>query len=132
VPFTIAARISSSLGALALMLACLGLYGLVSFSVVQRTREIGVRLALGATRRAVATEVVSHAVRRVWLGLALGLPLGPGLSGLVASFILKSGAFDPRLYLTIAAGLLAAATAAAAIPARRASRIDPMIALPHD
>jgi macrolide transport system ATP-binding/permease protein len=132
VPFTIAARISSSLGGLALALACLGLYGLVSFTVVQRTREIGVRLALGATRRAVATEVVSHAVRRVWIGLALGLPLGLALSWLVAAYVLNAGAFDPRLYLTIGGGLLLAATLAAAIPARRAARVDPLIALRHD
>jgi predicted permease len=131
-PFTVAARIASSLGGLALGLACLGLYGLVSFGVVQRTREIGVRMALGATRQAVATEVVTHAIRRVGLGLALGLPLGLALSGGVAAFILDAGAFDPRLYLAIAGGLLLAAAAAAAIPARRASRIDPMIALRHE
>jgi putative ABC transport system permease protein len=91
-----------------------------------------VRMALGATRQAVATEVVTHAIRRVGLGLALGLPLGLALSGGVAAFILDAGAFDPRLYLAIAGGLLLAAAAAAAIPARRASRIDPMIALRHE
>lgn len=132
VPFTIAARISSSLGGLALTLACLGLYGLVSFTVVQRTREIGVRLALGATRRTVAMEVVGHAVRRVWIGLALGLPLCLALSWLVGAYVLRAGAFDPRLYLAIGSGLLAAATAAAAIPAGRAARVNPLIALRHD
>jgi predicted permease len=132
VPVTIAVRIASGLGGLALALACLGLYGLVSFSVVQRTREIGLRLALGATRRDVATEVVGHALRRVSIGLALGLPIGLSLSALMAAFILDASAFDPRLYLAIGAGLLAAAAAAAAIPARRAAQIDPMIALRHD
>lgn len=131
-PFAIAARVSSGLGALALALACLGLYGLVSFTVVQRTREIGVRLALGATRQAVAIDVVSHAVRRVGLGLALGLPLCFALSWLVAAYIPSAGAFDPRLYVAVGGGLALAAAVAAAIPAQRAARIDPLIALRHE
>jgi putative ABC transport system permease protein len=91
-----------------------------------------VRLALGASRRSVAIDIVRQAVRRVTIGLVLGLPFSLALSWLVAAYVLNTGAFDVRLYATVAAGLLAAAAIAAAIPARRAARVDPLIALRHE
>jgi predicted permease len=123
------AQITSVFGAIALMLACLGLYGTISYGVTRRAGELGVRMALGADRGTVLRLVMREAMTLVVVGALVGLPLaylaGRGLSGVLYNVI----PLDPAAY-GVAAGLLFAVAALAAwLPARRASRIDPMRAL---
>jgi ABC-type antimicrobial peptide transport system permease subunit len=119
-------------GAAALLLAAIGLYGVTSYSVEQRTSEIGVRMALGATRSSVLTLIVRRAFLSVFLGLLIGIP-----SAICAGFLLSSklhgvSPYDPRL-LTSATLLLASASfLASLLPALRATRLDPMITLRHE
>jgi ABC-type antimicrobial peptide transport system permease subunit len=123
------AQITSVFGAIALMLACLGLYGTISYGVTRRAGELGVRMALGADRGTVLRLVMREAMTLVVVGALVGLPLawlaGRGLSGVLYNAI----PLDPAAY-GVAAGLLFTVAALAAwLPARRASRIDPMKAL---
>ena len=131
VPFEVASLISSSLGLLALGLACLGLHGLVRFAVVQRTREFGVRLAIGATRGQILTGVLGESARRVGFGIAFGLPGCLALSALIASrirfHVLET--FDPLSYSLMPLLLLVAALLASLFPALRAAATDPIKAL---
>ena len=131
VPFSVASLIASSLGVLALGLACLGLHGLVRFAAVQRSREFGVRLALGATRGQILFSVLGESVRRVGRGILVGLPLSLGLSALVASRIRIQvfESFDPVSYSAVPLLLLAAAVLASLLPALRAAATDPIKAL---
>lgn len=131
-PFSMAARVAAALGLLALAFACLGLYGLMRFEVVQRTRELGVRLALGASQGRVLAEVLMESGRRVGLGLALGLPVCLALSALLAARLPWFQVFDGAVYVAVACGLTTAALLAAYVPARAAARADPLVALRHD
>jgi predicted permease len=116
-------------GVLALGLASLGLYGVISYAVGRRTREIGIRIALGATRRDVRRLVVTQAMSLAVAGLALGLLgaawLGRGLSGLLFGI----GPYDPTIFGGVSLLLLAVALAASYGPAHRATRVDPVDAL---
>lgn len=132
VAFTVAGAIASSLGFAALAISCIGLYGVVAFTVARRTREIGVRVALGATPRAVVRFVLGGAVRRIGLGLAIGLPLCVAVSTLIASQVEFVRAFDARSYLAMPLVLLLVAFLAAFVPARRAARVAPVEALRDD
>ena len=131
VPFSVASLIASSLGVLALGLACLGLHGLVRFAAVQRAREFGVRLALGATRRQILFNVLGESVRRVSWGIGVGLPGCLALSAFIASRIrfrvLES--FDPVSYSLVPLLLLGSALLATLMPALRAASTDPIRAL---
>lgn len=129
VPFEVASLIASGLGFLALGLACLGLHGLVRFSVVQRTREFGIRQALGATRRRILLGVLVEAVRRVGWGIGIGLPICLGLSAFIASRVPIVASFDPVAYGFVPLVLLAAALMASVFPALRAASTDPIRAL---
>jgi putative ABC transport system permease protein len=111
--------------AVALGLATLGLYGLISYTVSQRRREIGVRLALGAPRGSIVRLVLGQGVRLVVIGLAIGLLLGLGLSRVMASALVGVSATDPLTFTVVPAILGLVALAATAIPARRAARFDP-------
>jgi len=130
-PFLVASLIASSLGVLALGLACLGLHGLVRFAALQRAREFGVRLALGATRGQILFTVLGESVGRVGRGILVGLPLSLGLSALVASRIRIKvfESFDPVSYSAVPLLLLAAAIVASLLPALRAAATDPIKAL---
>ena len=113
----------------ALLLAAIGIYGVVSYSVSQRTREIGLRMALGAAQSQVRRYVIRQALWPVGVGLALGVPGAVGLSRLLTDVMFEVTPGDP---LTIAAmaGLLAiVGLVASYVPARRASRLDPVTAL---
>jgi putative ABC transport system permease protein len=126
------AALAAGLGLLALLLATVGVFGVVAYAVEQRTREIGVRMALGATRRQVVRFVLAANTRAVLAGLAAGL-----LGSLLASPLLESRLFgvsrlDPVAYGAVLALLACAGVAATIVPARRATRIDPMIALRWD
>jgi predicted permease len=123
------AGLSGLFGIVALLLAAVGLYGVTAYSVVQRTGEIGIRMALGADRARVVQLVLRSAFKRVALGLALGLPLAVGAGRLISSRLYGVSFWDP-LALAVAAGSLAAcALVAALLPAGRAASISPMSAL---
>ncbi len=119
----------SVLGAMALLLACVGLYGVMSFGVSQRTREMGVRMAIGANARDVMNLVVRDGLRKVSVGLVLGLALGLVLSLGLRNFLFGVGAQDPLTFAVVPAILTAVAVAACLVPARRAARVDPIRAL---
>jgi ABC-type antimicrobial peptide transport system permease subunit len=124
-----AASIAGSLGLLALLLAGMGLYGVTAFAVASRTREIGVRMALGADRARVVRLVVWQAARVAGIGGALGLLLAIGVSQLVASLLFGVSPLDPVTYGATLAALATITVIATALPARRAATVDPLRAL---
>jgi predicted permease len=115
--------------AVALLLAAVGIYGVMSYSVAQRTREIGIRIALGAKRADVLKLIVTQGLRLVGLGLAIGLAAGFLLTRAMSSLLFGISATDPFTYLSISTVLLAVAMLASYLPALRATRVDPMLAL---
>ncbi|MGC2638685.1 MAG: ABC transporter permease [Acidobacteriaceae bacterium] len=116
-------------GAMALLLAAVGIYGVVSFSVLRRTREIGLRMALGATRSGIRRLVIGESARLVVAGLAAGIPASLILTHFLSTLLFGVTAFDPATYGCVAVLLAAVALVAAYVPARRAMRVDPMVAL---
>jgi len=116
----------------ALMLAAIGLYGLMSYSVEQRTREIGIRMALGANRATMLRAVMREAMTLAGFGVVIGLGLAYGLTRLLASLLFGVQANDPYAFVIVAVVLTIVAAAAALIPARRATTIDPAIALRYE
>jgi predicted permease len=126
------ATLSSFFGVLALLLAALGLYGLMAHTATRRTREIGIRMALGAQRTNVLWLILRDAVGLVLLGALIGLPVAFAMTRFVASFLYGLTARDP-VTMIIATGVLALVTVIASfLPARRASKVDPMIALRYE
>jgi len=125
----IGAWLLSLFGALALVLAAVGLYGVLSYSVAQRTREIGVRVALGASRRNVLGLVVGRAMRLTAIGLGVGLLFAAGVGQLLRSQIFGVSPLDPVTFVVVILLLTAVAFLAAWLPARRAARVDPIVAL---
>jgi len=115
--------------AIALLLSAVGIYGVMSYSVAQRTQEIGVRMAVGARPPDVLRLVMAQALRLAAAGVGLGLAAAAGLSRLLEGLLYGVSVRDPLTYAGIAALLAAVALAASAIPALRAARIDPMAAL---
>ena len=150
------AMLSTLFGALALLLACVGLYGLLAFAVVQRTMEVGIRMALGASRPAVVWMIMQDALKLVAIGIALGVPVALGLARVasnrfpdlfgspnadpalaaiktdIAGLLFGVKATDPITIVAAVVVLSAAAAVAAYFPARRASRVDPIVALRAD
>jgi predicted permease len=116
----------------ALVLAAIGLYGLMSYSVDQRTREIGIRMALGANRGTMLRAVLREAMVLAGIGVVIGLGLAYGLTRVLASLLFGVKASDPYVFAIVAALLTLVAAAAAMIPARRATTIDPAIALRYE
>lgn len=128
-PSRAAALFTTVFGAVGLLLAALGLYGLLAFAVTRRTREIGVRMALGARRGAVRALVIRNGVKLVGIGLAIGFLLAGAVMRLVRGLLFGLSPTDPITFVGIAALLVAVAVAAAFLPAWRATRIDPVEAL---
>jgi predicted permease len=128
-PAKVGAALLGTFGSLALLLATVGIYGVASFAVARRTREIGIRTALGAQRRDVFRLVVGESMRRVVIGLALGLVGALGLARVLASQLYGVGAIDPLTFTATPLILGAVALLASWIPARRAARVDPLVAL---
>jgi predicted permease len=122
----------TAFGALALALAAVGVYGVLSFSVAQRTREIAVRMALGARKGRVLALVVGHAVRVSVVATLIGLVAARAVSKLMAAFLFEVSPADPQTYVVVSGVLIAVAIAAAYAPARRAATVDPMVALRSD
>ncbi|HEV2667420.1 MAG TPA: ABC transporter permease [Blastocatellia bacterium] len=132
IPFRIAASIATTLGLLALFLATVGLYGVMSFVVTQRTREIGVRIALGAEPRAVIALFLRQGLRLTAYGVALGLAGGAVISRLLAAALVDLSSLDPLAFGGVSVCLTLVALLACWIPARRATKVDPLIALRHE
>ena len=119
-------------GAVALLLAVVGLYGVMAFQVTQRTREMGVRVALGASRRDVLALVVGQGLRLVVAGLVAGLFAAALLSGSIAAMLFAVAPRDLTIFAAVAAVLFVAGALASWVPARRATRVDPVVALRGD
>jgi putative ABC transport system permease protein len=114
---------------LSLLLAAIGLFGVLSYIVAQRTSEIGIRIALGAQRQQVMGKVLLDGLRPALFGLGFGLAVSVGAARLLSSMLYATHPLDPAVFAAVAAMLLLVATAACVVPAWRASRLDPMQAL---
>ena len=123
------AEVAALFGLLALLLACIGLYGLTSYGVARRTAEMGIRMALGATRASLVWLVLREALALVAIGFAVGIPLLFAAGRLVAGLLFGVSPTDPPTVAATALLMLCIATLAAYLPARRASRVDPTVAL---
>ena len=126
------ARLSSFFGALALALACIGLYGLLSYEVACRTRELGVRMALGARHRDLLRLVVGQGILLVLIGAAIGIAAAFGVTRFISAMLYDVRANDPFTMLAVAILLILVALLACYIPARRAMKVDPMVALRYE
>jgi ABC-type antimicrobial peptide transport system permease subunit len=116
-------------GASALILAAIGIYGLMAYSVQQRTQEMGIRMALGADRATIRNLVVWHGMRLALTGVVIGLGAAFGLTRLIASFLFGVKIYDPTVFIAVPVILTSVALVAVWMPATRASRLDPMQAL---
>ena len=118
--------------AMAMLLAAIGLYGVISYSVTQRTQEIGIRIALGAQRGEVLGLVIRQGMQLAVIGLGIGLVLSLASSRLLQNQLFQISALDPPTFTVTALILIAAALLACYIPARRAMRVDPVDALRYE
>jgi len=123
------AGLAACFAAAVVFLCCLGLYGLAAHMVARRTSEIGMRLALGATRRSVLRLVLSQGLWLVAAGVVIGVPASLAASRIIAPQLFGLSAFDPLTLLIAGLIMIAVAAIAGFLPARRASRVDPMVAL---
>jgi ABC-type antimicrobial peptide transport system permease subunit len=121
-----------SMAGLALLLAAIGIYGVISYSVSQRTHEIGIRMALGATAGEMLRLIVRQGITVAGVGVVIGLIGSAILARLITTLLFGVKPFDPLVYGAVTVVLLAVAALASWIPARRAMRIDPVIALRYE
>ena len=128
----IAAIFGGGLGALGLLLAVVGVYGVISYAVNQRIHEIGIRMALGAQRKNILSLVLSHGLKLVLIGLGVGLAISLAAARVVANLLVNTRAFDPVAYAVATLLLVGVAAIACYIPARRAVRVDPLVALRYE
>ena len=125
----ISASLLTILGSVALLLAAIGLYGVIGYSVAQRTREIGIRMALGATPGIVQRSVLARTLRLALIGIAVGTVASFAVSRVIASFLFKTESHDPATFAAVISLLVAVALLAGYFPSLRATRIDPVSAL---
>jgi ABC-type antimicrobial peptide transport system permease subunit len=124
--------LSTSLGVFALLLASIGLYGSLAYTVRERTPEIGVRLALGAERAVVMWAILRGALFLVLCGILLGMPLALVCTRAIRSLLYGLGPSDPSTLVAVVIAIIVVTAVASYIPARRASRVDPMVALRYE
>jgi putative ABC transport system permease protein len=130
--FRFGAYLAAAIGGLGLFLAVLGVYGVVSFAVIQRTREIGIRMALGGDDRDVLRLVLRQGVGMVAAGLGIGLVAALALTRVMARYLLDVSPSDPLTYVIVALLLTAVALVACWIPARRATQVDAGVSLRYE
>ncbi|MEK6281431.1 MAG: ABC transporter permease [Acidobacteriota bacterium] len=131
-PFRAIAWLSGVLGVLALMLASIGLYGVMSFVVTQRTREIGIRVALGAQPADVVSMFLSQGLKMTAIGIMCGIAAGAVISRLLTAVLIDLSALDPMTFVGVSIFLTVVALLAILIPARRATKVDPLVALRYE
>ena len=131
-PSRIVAALSGGLGSLALLLASIGVYGMVSYSVSRATREIGIRMALGAASTDVMKQVLWQAMRPVLVGAVLGVAACAAVSQTLSSMLFGLSAHDPIAFILVPSILLIVTVVASYFPARRATKVDPMVALRYE
>ena len=132
IPQRIAASVAGALGSVGLLLAAIGIYGVTSYSVSRRTREIGIRIALGAPHRHVRRLFLREGLLLSGIGVVCGVAAAIPLTRLLTALLFEVNPLDPLTYAAVAVVLLAAAFAASYLPARRVTRIDPIQALRAD
>jgi ABC-type antimicrobial peptide transport system permease subunit len=125
-------RMLAAFAGVATLLAVVGLYGVISYWVVRRTREIGIRQALGAEQRKIVALVIMQGLRPSVVGLILGVGAAFGLTRFLRDLLYQVGAADPMTFFAVAALFLVVAMLACYVPARRATKVDPMIALRYE
>jgi predicted permease len=132
VPQRVAASVSGSLGLVGALLAAIGIYGLTAYSVTRRTREIGIRMALGARRADVIVMILREGMSLAFIGSAIGLVLAAAAGRLLASFLFGVAPIDPVAFSAVAALFVVISLAACFVPARNAARTDPIVALRYE
>jgi len=128
-PFRLGAFMTSLFGGMGVLLASIGLYGMIAYHVGQRTQEIGVRMALGARAADIIRDVLVQGGRFALIGIGVGIVLAAGLAQLLKGLLLGISPFDPITYAAVAALLVAICLVASFVPARRATAVDPLVAL---
>jgi len=126
------AQLSSAFGVLAILLASVGLYGIMAFTVARRTRDIGIRMALGANRSNIVRQVLGETLILMLIGIAVGVPIALAGTRLIKSMLFGLGVADPLAIAAACVILAVIAGLAGYIPARRASQVDPMVALRYE
>ncbi|HEY9137321.1 MAG TPA: FtsX-like permease family protein, partial [Terriglobus sp.] len=129
---TLISRLTSTFAMLAVLLSAIGLYGVMSFNIVRRTNEIGIRMALGASNSGVQWMVLRESLWLLAIGLAIGLPATLAATRLLRSQLYQMSPFDPIVFLAATLGIAAITLLSAWLPSRRAASIDPMVALRYD
>jgi putative ABC transport system permease protein len=125
-------RLMAIFAAIAVLLAAVGIYGMMAYFVSERTREIGIRIALGAQRGNVLGMVAKLGLKLTLIGIVIGIALAIGLTRLIARLLFGVSATDPTTFAAVAIALASVALLACYIPARRATKVDPMVALRYE